>query len=455
MDINISHNVELNQKTIITPQLQQSIKILQMGYQELNSFVEQQALENPVIEVEPNYDELEEHEKLQKKLDWLEDRDEENRIYYQSVREEKDDYDYAIASNEEDSLQYHLLSQLDLFSLNNSDYKVVKYLIQSLNENGYLEIDIKSVAEFFKISVEKVESLLKIVQSFEPWGVGARNLKECLTIQLKNKKLKDKNLYTIVNNYLDELGKNKLNVIAKALNISIEEVKNLYSIIKSLNPHPGNAYSSGHQTRYIKPDIIVVKFKDYYEVLLNDFSYPKINISSYYRNILNNTSDVKTRNYITEKIDQASWIMKCIEQRNTTLLNVSKAIVDFQTRFFDKGPGHLVPMILKDIAERLSIHESTVSRAIRDKFLQSSWGIFELKYFFSSGFDMRLQSDMTSENIKLAIKQIIDNENKKKPYSDQKITNILKEKGISIARRTVAKYREEMNIPGASGRKEF
>jgi RNA polymerase sigma-54 factor len=454
MDMNISGNIELNQKLIITPQLQQFVKILQMGQQELNSFAEQQALENPVIEIEPNYDELEYTEKIKKKLDWLEDMDEENRVYYQSSQD-KDDYEYTAVSDHEESLQHYLLSQLELLSLDDSDYKIVKYIIQSLNENGYLDTNIEDIAITFNTTKEHIEKNLGIVQSFEPSGVGARDLKECLMIQLKNKGIEDKNLFHLINYYLDELGKNKLNVISKELGISIEAVKDLYSIIKTLNPHPGGSFSSGHDIRYIKPDIIVVKFKDYYEVLLNDLAYPKMSISNYYKNILDSSNDRETRSYIAKKIEQASWIMKCIEQRNNTLLSVAKTIVDIQKQFFDKGPGNLIPMILKDVAEKLSIHESTVSRAIHDKFLQSSWGIFELKYFFSSGFDSKTQGDMTSENIKLVLKEIINSENKKKPYSDQKIADILCERGLKVARRTVAKYREELNIPAASVRKEF
>ncbi|WHH57586.1 RNA polymerase factor sigma-54 [Petroclostridium sp. X23] len=454
MDMHISNNIEVTQKVVATPQLQQFVKILQMGYQELNKFIEQQSLENPVIETEPNYEDMEHYEKLKKKLEWLEDSDEENRIYHQAP-EDKDDFQHTIVSNEQDSLEYHLLSQLELLSLSSAEYKIAKYLIQSLDQNGYLEMDVNEIAEIFKVNVEIVQNCLKIIQTFEPSGVGAQTLKECLLIQLKNKDIQNDQLSMLITHYLDELGKNKLHTIAKEMNITIDEVKKLYSIIKTLNPYPGNSFSSGQQVRYIKPDVIVVKFKDYYEVLLNDFAYPKMNISSYYKSMLTSANDNDTKSYISKKIEQASWIIKCIDQRNSTLLNVAKVIVEVQKKFFDVGPGHLVPMILKDVADLLSVHESTVSRTVNDKYLQCPWGIFELKYFFSSGFNNDTQADMTSENIKIVIKEIIDNENKKKPFSDQKITDLLKQKGLSIARRTVAKYREEMNIPSASGRKEF
>ncbi|MGE4282604.1 MAG: RNA polymerase factor sigma-54 [Clostridia bacterium] len=454
MDISISNNIEVTQKVVATPQLQQFVKILQMNHQELSNYIEQQALDNPIIETEVDYDDLENHQKLQKKLEWLEDSDEENRVYYQTL-EDKESFDFSLTSKAYESLEYHLLSQLELLSMPSKRYKITKYIIQSLNHNGYLDATIEEIALVFKTSHDIVENCLKIVQTLEPSGVGARSLKECLLIQLRNMEVENETLITLITHYLDDLGKNKLHTIAKDMNISIEKVKELYLIIKSLNPHPGNSFSSDQQIRYIKPEIIVVKFKDYYEVLLNDFAYPKMNISNYYTTILKSTKDEDAKNYISKKVEQASWVIKCIEQRNSTLLGVAKIIVDVQKKFFDAGPGNLSPMILKDVADRLSVHESTVSRAVNEKYLQCSWGLFELKDFFTSGFNTKEQIDLTSENIKIMIKEIIDSEQKKKPYSDQKITDLLNEKGLSVARRTVAKYREEMNLPSASGRKEF
>ncbi len=454
MDINMYHHAELNQKLSITPQLQQSIKILQMGCQELIKHIEQEALENPMIEIESIDEELDHYEKLKRKLDWLNASDEENRVYYQSSCD-ADDYSYTAISENENTLEHYLLSQLDLLSLSPIDYKIAYYIIESLNENGYLKIPLEDISKILHADKNKIESILDIIHSFDPPGIGARNLKECLTLQLNSKGITDRNIFKLVNNYLEILGKNKLNVIAKELGIPIGEVKNMVSIIKSLNPRPGNICSIMNATKYVTPDVVVVKFKDYYEVLINDFSYPKIRISSYYKNTLLHTTDKNAKDYIIKKMKQASWIIKCLEQRNTTLSRVTKAIVDQQKMFFDMGPGHLIPMVLKDIAEKLEVHESTVCRAVNDKYLQCSWGIFELKYFFSTGFSAKEQDHTTSENIKLLIRELIENENKKKPYSDQKLTDILVKRGIQISRRTVAKYRGELKIPNASGRKEF
>lgn len=453
MDFKLSNSINLNQKFILTPQIQQSIEVLLMGQQDLNSFIEQQSLENPVIEVNPNYDELEPVEKLKKKLEWLEENDNDNKVYYKGFDDEK--YEYTMVDTGEKSLAEYLIEQLDYLTLGELEYRIAERIISYLDENGYLECRLEDLSNELDVSVKQVEEVLKIVQSFEPYGVGARDLKECLLIQLRNRDIEDKNLTLLIMNYLEDLGKNKLNVIAKGLNVTLDEVKKLQTDIKNLNPYPGSTFGCAQQTRYIRPDIVVVKFKDYFEVLLNEFSYPRIGISEQYSSLIQGPCDEETKEYITNKINQACWIIKAIEQRNSTLRNVSKAIVDMQHDFFNRGPKHLVPMILSDIAERLSIHESTVSRAINDKYLQCSWGIFKLKYFFSGGVGGETGYGQTPEGIKAMLKEIINSEDRKHPLSDQKITEKLIQKGINIARRTVAKYREELNIPVASGRKDF
>jgi len=237
----------------------------------------------------------------------------------------------------------------------------------------------------------------------------------------------------------------------------LEKVKEMSTIIKKLNPHPGGAFSPGNPIQYIKPDVIVIKYKNQnrFEVVLNDSCLPTITISNLYRKIMKGSVDNECKEYISRKINQASWIIYCIQQRNNTLLDICRQITAIQEDFFTNGPGHLIPLTLKDIASLLNIHESTVSRGIHDKYLQCSWGIYPLKYFFTSGFHTNNKMKMTAENIKSLIKELISAEDKKRPYSDEKITKLLEDKGFTIARRTVAKYREEMNIPGASGRKEF
>ena len=453
MDFKLSNSIQLNQKFILTPQIQQSIEVLLMGQQELNSFIEQQALENPVMEVNPNYDELEPDEKLKKKLEWLEENGSDSKVYYKGSDDEK--YQYTMVDTGETSLAEYLIEQLDYLTLGDLEYRIVERIIHYLDYNGYIEGNLEDISGEMNVSVRKVEDALKVVQSFEPYGVGARNLKECLLIQIRNRGMEDKNLISLVINYLEDLGKNRLNSIAKGLNISLEEVKKLHIDIKNLNPHPGSTIGIAQQTRYIRPDVVVVKFKDYFEVMLNEFSYPRVGICDQYTSLIQGTCDVETKEYITNKINQACWIIRAIEQRNSTLRNVSRAIVDLQQDFFSRGAKHIVPMILSDIAQKLSIHESTVSRAIHDKYLQCSWGIFNLKYFFSGGVGGEPGQGQTQGGIKAMLKDIINSEDRRHPLSDQKIAEKLNQKGVNLARRTVAKYREELNIPVASGRKDF
>lgn len=251
------------------------------------------------------------------------------------------------------------------------------------------------------------------------------------------------------------LSKNRLEVISKELGVSIDEVKNAYKVIKTLNPRPGISFGYKSQTQYITPDLIVVKFSDYYEVLLNDYFQPQISISRYYQNILKEKLENEVKEYISKKIKEADWIINCISQRNSTLLKVTRMIVEQQRMFFDKGPKYLVALNQQKIANHIGVHESTVSRAVSGKYLQCSWGIFGLDYFFTNGIALGDESQITPENVKLEIKEIIAKEDRKKPYSDQKITDLLQQKGINIARRTVTKYREDMNIPKTTLRKEY
>lgn len=453
MHINLGNNLETSQKLIVTPQLQQSIEILQMSSIDLYSFLEQKSLENPVIEIEPDYSGLSEPDKLRKKLEWLDEMDDENRVYYMDSKEGESGN--SIVDNTGNTLQAHLINQLNMISLTALEYRVAVYIIQSLNDYGFLETDILQIAEKFKISDSRVISVLKLVQNMEPWGVGARNLKESLIIQLKKKKITDSSAYIIIDRYFEDLAKNRLGFIAKELKIELKEVKRVVAIIRSLNPYPGNSFGSGYGNLLIKPDVVVVKFNNYFQVQLTHYSYPKVNISSYYKNVLQSTSDNETKNYISNKIKEASWIINCIEQRNNTLFEVSKVIVELQKGFFEKGPSYLTPMVLKDVADKLQIHESTVSRALNDKYLQCCWGIFNLKYFFTLGVCSKNGQEVSIHKVKLIIKDIIDSENKNKPYSDQKIADRIKEMGIKIARRTVSKYRQEMNILDAAGRREF
>lgn len=452
MDIQLCNEIDISQKLVITPQMQQSMEVLHMGQQELIRFIEQQAMENPVIEVEPVYDELEVDEKFKRRLEWLEENDRDDKVFY---RTEEESFESDIAAEDVKGLTECLIEQLGYLDIDGQEYQIAERIIHCLDPNGYLEVGTGEISKMLNVSAERVENVLKVIQSLEPYGVGARDLKECLAIQLAQKGMTDQRIFDLVRYHLEDLGRNKLQVIAKKLGIPLDRVKEMQSVIKALSPRPGSSYGWKPPPRCIKPDVVVAKFKDHFEVMLNDFSCPKIGINHHCASLLRESPEEETKKYIANKINQACWIIKAIDQRNSTLRNVSRVIVDIQQQFFTRGPKYLIPMILKDVAGSLSMHESTVSRAIHDKYLQCSWGIFKLKFFFSIGLGGSEESGSTPEGIKRAMKEILDAEDKAHPYSDQKIADSLRKKGIEIARRTVAKYREELNVPAASLRKVF
>lgn len=457
-DLKLQNKVELSQKLKLTQSMRQAIAILRMGHLELTSYLQRQAEENPLLEVvEPADDEEVDPDRLRQQLDWLAEPYEVYTPDYSPPFEQQNEQWDPVADDHL-TLEKHLLSQLNLLAIDRPTYQMARYIIQSLDEKGYLETDLALIAEVFGVSLPRAEAALKIVQSLEPGGVGARNLRECLKLQLSKAGFEDKILFTIVDHHLEALGKNKLKAIAAELGVSLEKVKEMTAIIRKLNPHPGGAFSRGRQVQYIRADVLVRKDKNRFEVELNDSCLPVITISDLYRKMLNSSEDDDCKEYISRKINQASWIISSVQQRNNTLLAICRQITALQEGFFTNGPGHLAPLTLKEVASRLQIHESTVSRGIHDKYLQCSWGIYPLKSFFTSGFDANRthsKQKMTAENIKSIIKKLISAEDKKRPYSDEKITRLLKEEGYAVARRTVAKYREEMNIPCASERKEY
>lgn len=449
--------INLNQKMAISPQMQQSMEILQMSTQELMDYVKQLAVDNPVVELDDHqpYDN-DRSEILRKKLEWLDSVNKEYRVYNHDLEEDEENKDVAhYMRGDEEDLYQHLQSQLNLMKEPKELCKTIQYMIGCIDKNGYLQEKTDDIAKALRIDEKKAEMALHHLQLMEPAGVGARNLKECLLLQLERLNQNNPLVITLVNSYLELLGKNQLNLIAKTLDVSIDKVNDAFKIIKKLNPRPGMGFGAKRDIHYQTPDLVIVKFSDYYEVLLNNFSDPHISISSYYRSVLSQNPSDNVKNYISDKLKEADWAIKCIAQRNNTLLKVTKMLVNQQIGFFDKGPSYLIPMNQKCIADKLQIHESTVSRAIKGKYLQCSWGIFGLDYFFTNGLSIGYDSQIVPEVIKSDIKKIITEEDRKKPYSDQKIAEILNRKGISIARRTITKYREDMEIPKAGMRKEY
>ncbi|RGK71656.1 RNA polymerase factor sigma-54 [Enterocloster bolteae] len=456
--------LQVKQTQTLSQRMIQSAEILQMTSQELNTYINELALENPVIDiVEPPTAE-EQRESIEQQ-EWLNSFNEENYYLYQRQNND-DDYDFKsswnINTDDGETLQDYLWSQLITENFTDQETEIIKFMLECLDNKGYLEESTETIASYFGTDTEIVEDLLSNLQALDPSGVCARTLEECLKLQLERRDILTPVLESIIDNCLEMVAKNQIPAIARKLRLSPTETAGYCQIIKSLNPKPGVSFSSRDQLRYIIPDVTIVKFKDHFDILLNESMYPTIELNSYYRQMNQNPESSELKEYLGNKIRQAEWVKQCVTQRGKTLMQVSRAILEHQEEFFTFGPAHLNPLRLADIAQELDIHESTVSRAVSKKYLQCSWGVYPMNFFFSRSVAVQESSSsesgtqsVTAADIKRVLREIIEEENKKKPYSDRLLGEKLAERGISISRRTVAKYREEEGIADASGRKEY
>jgi RNA polymerase sigma-54 factor len=346
----------------------------------------------------------------------------------------------------------HLLWQVRMSNFVDEEERFALLVIGNLNKYGYLidEVTLDELAEESGLHPEDAEEVLLMIQEFDPPGVGARNLRECLLAQVRVLEL-DEDVEAIIDRHLVNMEKRNYQAIAKDLDLPLEEVYAAAKIISNLEPRPGRNFSS-EETNYITPDVYVHKLGDQYFVVPNDDGMPKLKISGYYRTAM--SGDSKAREYIQGKLRSAQWLIRSIDQRRRTIVKVTECIIDKQRDFFDQGITHLKPMILRDVAEAVGMHESTISRVTTNKYVHTPQGIFELKYFFNSSIRRMADDDIASESVKQAIKKLIDNEEKRKPFSDQKIVQELKKEGIVIARRTVAKYREMLGILSSTKRRQ-
>ena len=451
----MEQNIVLKQITTLSPQTIQSLEILQMETQELLDYIEEQAQENPTIEVDYKSNLLKEYNDIKKKLNWLESSDTQNVYYYKADKDEgfhNGVYDFS--SSEEEDLCSYAKSQLNDIKPGSKLEKAVSFIIDNLNERGYLEEDNRVIARITGFSEDIVERAVKKVQSLEPAGIGARNLKECLNLQLKRYNCDNQLAYDIVDGYLEAVGKSHYRLISRELAADVKEVREICNYIKSLNPKPGIGFSANENPKYIIPDVIIKKTKDGFEVVSNDNYFPSIRISKYYRELLNNTDEKIVKEYLVNKIRKVKWVIKSIEQRKSTILRCAECILEMQEEFFKHGPANLVPMSFSDISHKLDVHESTVSRSLRNKYLQCNFGIFPMKFFFSRAVGN--ENDVTKhspEAIKSVIEKIINDEDKRKPISDNKLSEMLMKKRIDISRRTITKYREELGIANSVERK--
>lgn len=461
MRLDFSIQMQQEQKLIMTQELQLSVKILQLTTYELCEYIDDQLMENPMLE----YDEKSAAEYSNKDEKPSDDSSENSDPNYDEVDRmlESSTFDEDTYYNGEDevspfnfvskeiSLWDFLKEQLNLMPISKGIRQIGEYIIDNINENGYLLVDVDDICEKTKCDTSTAEKTIELIQGFEPPGICARSIKECLILQLHSKDIYDGILENIINKNLEDVGNNRISKISKENNIPEKRAFEYIGIIKELDPKPGIRFCSD-TTRYIVPDVYVEKINGQYIVTVNEEGIPQLKINKTYRKLLNNKNSSEYK-YVRERLQSALWIIKSIEQRLLTIKKVVEAIIKFQIDYFDNDTD-LRPLTLKQIANDIDMHESTVSRAVNGKYAQTPKGLFELKNFFIRGIQNKTGDDIPTLKIKNKIKEIINKENEKKPYSDQQIAELLDEQNISISRRTVAKYREEMNIPSSSKRKK-
>lgn len=483
-----SLNLKLQQQLVMTPQLQQAIRLLQLSRMELLDAIHAELEQNPALEEElrPDRDAIAEEAAIHKEdprlmepkveatdrptevkgdnqnandIDWQQWLETYNSsapqgISYKQNNEELPNLEQTLTRNE--TLQEHLLWQLGLSQQVEADRQIAGEIIGALDDGGFLvgERPCEDIAIRLNVSVEHVERVLALVQAFDPIGVAARDLTECLMIQLKHQKNENKLAERLVLEFMSDLEKRNFQAIAKKCEVTLEEVGEALKVIQALDPRPARNFGSPPSS-YITPDIYVHKVGDEYVIVQNEDGLPMLRVSKYYRQALSNGMNGEAKSYVQEKLRSAQWLIRSIHQRQRTIYKVMESILKFQRDFFDKGIGQLKPLILRDVAEDIQMHESTISRVTSNKYVHTPQGIFELKYFFNSSIQRSEGEDVASASVKHRIKQLIESEDQNHPYSDQAIVEVLKKENIEIARRTVAKYRESMGILSSSKRRKI
>ncbi|MDD3250899.1 MAG: RNA polymerase factor sigma-54 [Smithella sp.] len=489
MAFELRQNLKLSQQLIMTPQLQQAIKLLILSRQELVNSINQEMEENPLLEEVPPDEAVAEeiHEDVEEDVQSIEK--EEGKIPEHTAeltgegdgREEFDWNNYledygpvGVSYNraegdaptldnvltESASLTGHLMWQMKLSPFTEEEVRIGQQIVGNLDSNGYLRATVAEIARLENVGEDHVKSVLKKVQEFDPAGVAARNLQECLLIQAGMFAGENPLVETIIREHLKELELKNYLQIARRLKVPLKEVEVAVLLISKMDPKPGAVYSQ-EKAQSIIPDVYVVKSGEEYKIVLNDDGLPRLRISNFYREIMGGVGGQDSaekesgRKYIREKVQSATWLIKSIQQRQKTIYKVAESIVKHQKEFFDKGIDYLKPLVLRNIADDVEMHESTISRVVTNKYMHSHRGIFEMKYFFGSSIQRTSGENIASKSVKEEIRQIISREDPKKPFSDSEIAKRLKARNIDIARRTVAKYREMTGILPSSKRKKY
>jgi RNA polymerase sigma-54 factor len=476
-------HLKLSQKLIMTPSLQQAIKLLQLSKLELQEVLNQELLENPLLdesaeEVKPEEQAEEvkaeneaaaepkvETKEAEKEKDSFDEIDYD--AYFQDyieygynprgMGEEHEEFPIENTLTRPPNLSDHLSWQLSMSDASPRTKDIAQFIIGNIDEDGYLRATEEEIRQSGGYTDEEVQTAIRAVQSLDPIGVGARDLRECLLLQLRFLEVDAPLVEVIIRDHWDEFMQRKFVPLAKTLGIDMKTLEGIVELIKHLDPKPGRKYSN-ERAIYVEPDVYVHKVSDEYVIVLNEDGMPKLRINSGYRSMLNSMdskSDGETVNYIKDKIRSAVWLIKSLDQRQRTIYKVAESIVKHQREFLEKGIDFLRPLVLRDVADDIQMHESTVSRVVSNKYMHTPRGLFLMKYFFHSGIDSDTGEDISSLTVKKKIQSYIENEDPRKPLSDSKIMKILNDEGINIARRTVAKYRDELNIPSSTDRKQI
>lgn len=454
MRLGFDLQMQQTQRLIMTPELRQAIAVLQLPVAELSEFIQEELLENPCLETEPKEEaeELAERPDPRKLLEYLGSNDYSGG---QAAQDGDDDLGFEAFVPTIPTLREHLMAQLMLTGLNGLERRAGEFLIDSLDDHGYLTIPVEEVTRQLGCCEETVLRVLQVIQTFDPAGVGSRSLRECLLLQWETVDDGNPLVPLLIEHHLDDLGEGRIVKIAEVLGASPLEVQEAADLVRTLDPKPGRRFGRADEARYITPDVVVERIGREYVILVNETPLPKLLVSQQYKQMLGGPVEDETRKFVEQKIHAALWLMKAVEQRRMTLFKVTEAIVRFQRDFFEYGVRHLRPLTLRDVAEVVGVHESTVSRATSGKYVQTPRGTFELKFFFSSGVESAGGGGVAAESVKRMIADLVAREDATEPLSDQALTDMLTKQGVQISRRTVAKYREEMGVPSSSKRKRY
>ena len=479
MALELKQGLKFSQQLQMTPQLQQAIRLLQLSRLELGEFISEQMAENPVLEESDESSSMPENTEEQaitehitgaadivdniapdgsSEVDWENLARMREAAQQSPVTRQRDDGSvphYENVATRAQSLSEHLSQQIAELGFSEHELRVAALLIGNLDERGYVADELDEICQREHISANEMSEVLDTVQRLDPSGVGARDLQECLLIQLRNGKRKNGIVEKIIEKHLPLLVTRNFKVIAKDLAITIEQVIENVQIISELEPNPGRQFGA-EAVQYITHDVYVFKSGDKWIVSLNEEGLPRVKISEHYRDLFSGQKrGSKDRSYVSGKLKEAEWLIKSIQQRQSTIYRVTRCIIDKQRDFFEHGIEHLKPMVLKDVAKELDLHESTISRVTSSKYAHTPRGIFELKFFFNSAVSGTKGAGVASETVKRKIAALVRGEDSKRPHSDQALVEMLEKDGIQLARRTVAKYREQLNIPPSGKRKKY